>query len=56
MHQVKALYDFVAEEEDELGFSAGDIIEVMDRTDPSWWRGRLRGRSGLFPANYTIQL
>ncbi|XP_059205041.1 GRB2-related adapter protein 2a [Centropristis striata] len=54
--QVKALYNFTAEEDDELGFSAGDIIEVLDRSDPSWWRGRLRGKSGLFPANYTIQL
>lgn len=53
--QVKALYNFTAEEDDELGFSAGDIIEVLDRSDPSWWKGRLRGRSGLFPANYTIQ-
>lgn len=52
--QVKALYDFTAEEDDELGFCAGDIIEVLDRSDPSWWKGRLRGRSGLFPANYTI--
>ncbi|CAJ1075892.1 GRB2-related adapter protein 2a [Xyrichtys novacula] len=51
--QVRALYDFTAEEDDELGFCAGDIIEVLDRSDPSWWRGRLRGKSGLFPANYT---
>lgn len=56
MLQVKALYDFTAEEDDELGFSAGDVIEVLDRSDASWWRGRLRGKSGLFPANYTIQL
>nr|XP_046270534.1 GRB2-related adapter protein 2a [Scatophagus argus]XP_046270535.1 GRB2-related adapter protein 2a [Scatophagus argus]XP_046270536.1 GRB2-related adapter protein 2a [Scatophagus argus] len=54
--QVRALYDFTAEEDDELGFCAGDIIEVLDRSDASWWRGRLRGRSGLFPANYTTQL
>ncbi|XP_042360790.1 GRB2-related adapter protein 2a [Plectropomus leopardus] len=54
--QVKALYAFTAEEDDELGFNAGDIIEVMDRSDASWWKGRLRGKSGLFPANYTIQL
>lgn len=51
--QVRALYDFAAEEGDELEFSAGDIIEVLDRSDPSWWRGKLRGKSGLFPANYT---
>ncbi|XP_040046134.1 GRB2-related adapter protein 2a [Gasterosteus aculeatus] len=54
--QVKALYDFCAEEGDELGFSAGDIIELLDRSDASWWRGRLRGKSGLFPANYTMPL
>ncbi|XP_066498279.1 GRB2-related adapter protein 2a [Hoplias malabaricus] len=53
--QVKALYDFTAEEEDELGFNSGDIIEVLDRSDPSWWKGRLRGHIGLFPANYTTQ-
>ncbi|XP_023249594.1 GRB2-related adapter protein-like isoform X1 [Seriola lalandi dorsalis] len=54
--QVKALYDFTAEEDDELGFCAGDVIEVLDRSDASWWKGRLRGKTGLFPANYTIQL
>lgn len=51
--QVRALYDFTAEESDELPFNAGDIIEVVDRSDPSWWTGKLRGKSGLFPANYT---
>ncbi|KAM4716840.1 GRB2-related adapter protein 2a [Anableps anableps] len=51
--QVRALYDFTAEEDDELGFCAGDIIEVLDRSDQAWWKGRLRGQSGLFPANYT---
>ncbi|XP_034396099.1 GRB2-related adapter protein 2a [Cyclopterus lumpus] len=55
-HQAKALYDFHAEEDDELGFKAGDVIELLDRSDASWWRGRLRGKSGLFPANYTVRL
>ncbi|RVE69945.1 hypothetical protein OJAV_G00082810 [Oryzias javanicus] len=54
--KVRALYDFTAEEDDELGFCAGDVIEVMDRSDPSWWRGRLQGKTGLFPANYTVTL
>lgn len=50
------MYDFTAEEDDELGFSFGEIIEVLDRSDTSWWKGRLRGRTGLFPANYTEQI
>ncbi|KAL7861265.1 hypothetical protein AOLI_G00176140 [Acnodon oligacanthus] len=54
--QVRALYDFTAEEDDELGFNAGDVIEVLDRSDASWWKGRLRGNVGLFPANYTVQI
>uniref|UniRef100_A0A8D0H3N7 GRB2 related adaptor protein 2 n=1 Tax=Sphenodon punctatus TaxID=8508 RepID=A0A8D0H3N7_SPHPU len=49
---VCALYDFEAMEHDELGFSCGDYIEVLDSSDPSWWKGRLRGEFGLFPANY----
>ncbi|XP_029506779.1 growth factor receptor-bound protein 2-like [Oncorhynchus nerka] len=54
--QVKAVYDFTAEEGDELGFRAGDVIDILDHSDPSWWKGRLRGKSGLFPANYTTPL
>ncbi|CAL8275056.1 unnamed protein product [Lota lota] len=54
--QVRALYNFQVEEEDELGFCAGDVIEVLDCTDSSWWMGKLRGKSGLFPSNYTTQL
>lgn len=49
---VRALYDFDAVEHDELGFRTGDILEVLDSSNPSWWKGRLRGELGLFPANY----
>ncbi|XP_075792524.1 GRB2-related adapter protein 2 isoform X2 [Pelodiscus sinensis] len=48
----QALYDFEALECDELGFRSGDIVEVLDNSNPSWWKGRLHGKLGLFPANY----
>ncbi|KAM7180188.1 GRB2-related adapter protein 2 isoform 1-T2 [Macrochelys suwanniensis] len=49
---VQALYDFEALECDELGFRSGDIVEVLDNSNPCWWKGRLRGKLGLFPSNY----
>ncbi|XP_034388846.1 GRB2-related adapter protein 2b isoform X2 [Cyclopterus lumpus] len=51
--QVRALYSFHAEEMDELTFNAGDVILVLERSDRAWWRGRVGGRTGLFPSNYT---
>ncbi|KAM8982664.1 GRB2-related adapter protein 2 [Sarcophilus harrisii] len=52
----RALYDFKAEEEDELGFCTGELVEVLDSSNPSWWTGRLHNQLGLFPANYVSPL
>lgn len=54
--QVRALYSFLAEEADELEFSAGDIIQVLECSDPTWWKGQLRGRTGLFPSSYATPI
>ena len=48
----KALFDFDAEAEDDLGFKAGDMIEVAFVIDAEWLRGRLDGREGLVPRSY----
>ena len=50
---VRALYSLDTAEEGELAFKEGDCIEVL-REDPSgWWEGRLNGKTGRFPCNYT---
>lgn len=50
--RVKALYDFQPSEPSELPFRRGDIISVLDSVYKDWWRGQLRGQTGIFPVNY----
>jgi len=53
-HTAKALYDFNAQEENELGFKIGDIVTIHTMKG-EWWEGELNGRKGLLPSNY-VQL
>ncbi|XP_053444136.1 SH3 domain-containing YSC84-like protein 1 isoform X4 [Nycticebus coucang] len=52
--EVTALYSFEAQQPGDLNFQAGDRIIVISKTDShfDWWEGKLRGRTGIFPANY----
>ncbi|XP_070368622.1 intersectin-2 isoform X2 [Equus asinus] len=50
--QVIAMYDYTANNEDELNFSKGQLINVLNRDDPDWWQGEISGLTGLFPSNY----
>ncbi|KAG9343905.1 hypothetical protein JZ751_013292, partial [Albula glossodonta] len=36
----------------ELGFRRGDFIQVLDNSDPNWWKGACHGQTGMFPRNY----
>ncbi|XP_075906136.1 intersectin-2b isoform X2 [Nelusetta ayraudi] len=50
--QVIAMYDYAAANTDEMSFSKGQLISVLDKNDPDWWKGELNGATGLFPTNY----
>ncbi|KAI1817404.1 BAR domain-containing protein [Poronia punctata] len=51
---VTALYDYSAQAEGDLSFRAGDVIEIVSRTqnENEWWIGKINGRQGQFPGNY----
>ncbi|XP_031730606.1 intersectin-1 isoform X1 [Anarrhichthys ocellatus] len=50
--QVIGMYDYVAQNDDELAFMKGQVIAVLNKDDCDWWKGELNGREGLFPSNY----
>ncbi|XP_055018448.1 intersectin-1 isoform X1 [Boleophthalmus pectinirostris] len=50
--QVIGMYDYVAQNDDELAFQKGQVITVINKDDCDWWKGELNGREGLFPSNY----
>jgi signal transducing adaptor molecule len=54
--RVRALFDFQATDPDELQFRKGDIIAVLESVYKDWWKGYLRGQTGIFPLNYVEKL
>lgn len=54
--RVRALYDFAPSEAGELAFKKGDIIAVLESVYKDWWKGSLRGQTGIFPLNYVEKL
>jgi signal transducing adaptor molecule len=54
--RVRALYDFVPSEPGELEFRKGDVIAVLESVYKDWWRGSLKGKTGIFPLNYVEKL
>ncbi|CAO0790958.1 unnamed protein product [Mucor circinelloides] len=57
-NQRRAIYDFGGDNADELSFSTGDLIQVIEEVDEGWWLGESTDangfvRRGIFPVNYT---
>lgn len=53
---VRALYNYVSQDESSLTFEQGDIIEVLTKLPSGWWDGLLGDARGWFPSNYVEEL
>ena len=50
---VKAIYNYTARNQKELSFSAGEILQVTEKTtDGNWWDGFHEGQRGYIPVTY----
>lgn len=55
--KVRALYDLISYEPDELSFRRGDVITVIESVYRDWWRGSMPdGKVGIFPLNYVTPI
>ena len=54
----QAMYDYDAQDEDEVSFQENDRIIKCEIIDEGWMRGTVQrtGQSGMIPANYVEQL
>ncbi|PAA77859.1 hypothetical protein BOX15_Mlig012184g1 [Macrostomum lignano] len=48
----RALFTFTAENNTELAFDEGDVIQLIAQVDENWFEGELKGKRGFFPVNY----
>jgi len=48
----RALYDYAAQNADELSLREGDTFTVLDRSDPDWWKVESKGSVRVVPALY----
>lgn len=55
---VRAKWDYSSDHPSDLNFHRGDQIVVLTSTgnQEDWWEGKLRGKVGIFPANYVASL
>lgn len=49
---VRALYDYVSDDDNILSFRQGDTIQVFSQLDSGWWSGFVNATSGWLPSNY----
>ena len=58
LQRYRALYDYIAADDDEVSFMDGDLIVDVTVIDDGWWEGRVErtGQYGMLPSNYVEEI
>ncbi len=49
---MRAIYDYIGSDKDDLSFNEGDIIRVVYEAENGWAEGALEGKYGYVPIDY----
>jgi len=50
--QCRVLFSYQPKHEDELKLELDDVLDFVAEVEDGWWKGKLRGRVGVFPSNF----
>eukprot|EP00112_Aurelia_sp_Birch-Aquarium-sp1_P025145 Seg822.6 transcript_id=Seg822.6/GoldUCD/mRNA.D3Y31 product="Abl interactor 1" protein_id=Seg822.6/GoldUCD/D3Y31 len=57
LYQVKALYEYAKNRDDELSMDADEIVSIVKENDDGWLEGvSADGRTGCIPGNYVVRV
>lgn len=48
--RAKVLYDYQADEDNELSLEEGEVLTGVEEIDEGWWTGHGKHGDGMFPA------
>jgi hypothetical protein len=52
LEKAKAAYSYTGDNPDELPFSEGDILSIVDTSEAEWWKAEQGGVVFIVPAAY----